>query len=96
MTGLTRGKEATHLDHLPATLLDLARQEGQQFAKRSIRERARDTPVLEQPFEVEVFNANDPVTVGEPGGQLVEHIISHAGDAVVQSCHLSTRFLTVL
>src|SRR5256885_3005864 len=46
-------------------------------------------PVLEQSFDVEVFNANDPIAGGQSCRQLVEHIISHAGDLIVQSSDLA-------
>ena len=32
VAGLTRGKEASHLDHLPTTLLNFAREQGQELA----------------------------------------------------------------
>src|SRR5712691_5510185 len=40
VAALRRGKEAPHLDDLSTTLLDLTREEGQQFAERGIREGA--------------------------------------------------------
>ena len=95
MAGFTRWKEAVDLDHLPASLLHFAAKQRAQFASRRVRKRASQRAIFQQPFEVEVLNANHPVTGGEPGGQLVEHIIAQAGDPVVQPCHLPTRFLPV-
>ena len=48
------------------------------------------------PLPVEIFKANDPVTVRKPAGELVKHIIPQAGDAVVQACQLFARFLPIV
>ena len=96
MAGLTRGKEPPHLDDLPPALVHLARQEGQQFAERGIRERTGEVPVLEQPLEIEVFNANDPVAGGYARSQFVQDIIAQAGDLIVQSGNLPAGFLPIL
>ena len=96
MTRLAGGKEAAHPDDLPAMLLDFVREQREQFAERSIRERASQPPVLEQSLEVEILHPNDPITVGDPGRHLVEHIISHAGDAIMEPCDLTTGFFPVL
>ena len=95
VTPLAGGKEASNFDDLPATLLDLAGQQITQLAQSRIRERARKTAVFEQAAQVEIFDPNQPVAVRKPGGHLVEHIVSHAGDAVVQACHLSSRLFPV-
>ena len=52
--------------------------------------------IFEQPLEIEIFDANDSIALGQPGRQLVEHIVSQTGDAIMQACHLSARFLPVL
>ena len=51
---------------------------------------------LSTPLPVEIFHLADPITGGELGGHLVEHIISHAGAARVQMDQVTTRFLPVL
>jgi hypothetical protein len=67
----------------------------QQFAQRGISERTGQAPVLEEPFEVKIFNANNPIAVSDPCGELVKHIISHTGDTIMQPCHLPPRLLAV-
>ena len=61
VAGLAGGKEASHLDHLSTTLLYLAREQVQELAQRGIRERTGEMSVFEQPFEIEIFDANDPI-----------------------------------
>src|SRR5579872_2263452 len=95
MAGFTGRKEAPDFDDLSTTLLHLARQKCQQFAERGVRECTRHPPILEQSLEVEVFNANDPVTVRKSGGHFVEDIIAHAGNAVVEACHLTPRLFAI-
>src|SRR5215472_13993635 len=93
---LRGGKEAAYLDHLPTALLHLRLQQVQEFAKRGIRERTSELAILEQSLEVKILYADEPVAVREASGQLVEDIISHTGDSVVQASDLPTRFLPVV
>ena len=57
--------------------------------------RTSELAILEHPFEVEIFNPDDAVPICEPGGELVEYIISQAGDAIVEPCNLPSCFLPV-
>jgi hypothetical protein len=50
---------------------------------------------LSNPLPVEIFDPKDPITIGEPGGQLVEHIVSHTGDAIMEAGNLTTGFFAV-
>ncbi|GHO65404.1 hypothetical protein KSC_042960 [Ktedonobacter sp. SOSP1-52] len=93
---MTSGKEAVHFDDLSPALDYLHLKQPSERAERGIRERARQASVLDESLEVQGFHANDPITLSELGGQLVEHIVSQTGNAVVQACDLSARFLSIL
>jgi hypothetical protein len=45
---------------------------------------------------VEIFHPDDPVTVDQPGCELLEDILAQAGDAIMQTGDLSARFLPIL
>lgn len=95
VTHLAGWKEAADFDDVSTPSFDLAGQQIAQLPQSRIGERARKTPVFEQATQVEVFDPNESVAVRESGGHLVEHIVSHAGDAIMQASDLTTRFLPI-
>jgi hypothetical protein len=96
MTGFAGRKEPIDLDDLSPTLRHLCLKEPSERTKRGISERASQASVFEQSPEVQAFHANDPITVSQSGGQLVQEIFAQAGDTIMQARDLPARFLPIL
>src|SRR5579885_92854 len=96
MAGFTGREVLSHFDHPSAALLNLVREKPEQLAQRSIGERASQTLVFKQPFQIEGFYANNTITISKAGSELLQYIISQTRNAVMQPGHLPACFLAVL
>ena len=85
-------REEAISSHVPVSTTCFAAERSVSNA-RDIRE-ASQASVFQQSPQMQVFYPDDFITIASRSS-LLEHILTQAGDAVMQTCHLSARLLPI-
>ena len=75
-----------HFDERAACVWYLAFQQVKQLAQSRIGERARETPIADKSFDMQVFHAHQSRGRRDLCGELVQEIMAQTGNPVVQPC----------